>query len=86
VSPSARTRIETSLKPPPAGVFDVFDPANVSPMVAWLATAACETTGRVFLVRGGEVRRFDGWHDDHAVQQDTRWTVAEVATALEELA
>jgi hypothetical protein len=65
--------------------FDVYHPGNVSPTVAWLASAACPTTGRVLLVRGGEVRRFDGWHDDHGVQHDRRWTVAGVGAALEEL-
>ncbi len=65
--------------------FDMYHPANVSPMVAWLASAACPTTGKVFLVRGGEVRRFDGWHDDHAVQQDGRWTVEDLGSAVEEL-
>jgi hypothetical protein len=54
-------------------------------MVAWLATEACPVTGRVYLVRGGEVRRFDGWHDDHAVQQDERWTVAAVGEAAGDL-
>jgi hypothetical protein len=55
VSPSARTRIETSLKPPPPGVFDVFDPDNVSPLVVWLATADCPATNQVFQVYGDRV-------------------------------
>ena len=55
VSPSARTRIEASLKPPPAGVFDVFDPANVSPLIAWLARADCPATNQVFQAYGNRV-------------------------------
>ncbi|MFO1171261.1 MAG: SDR family NAD(P)-dependent oxidoreductase [Hyphomicrobiaceae bacterium] len=55
VSPSARTRIETSLKAPPPGVFDVFDPANVSPLIAWLARADCPATNQVFQAYGDRV-------------------------------
>ena len=51
---------------------------------AWLKTKI--PTGKVFLVRGGEVRRFDGWHDDHAVHQDQRWTVEDLGAAVEDLA
>jgi NAD(P)-dependent dehydrogenase (short-subunit alcohol dehydrogenase family) len=82
VSPSARTRIETSLKPPPAGVFDVFDPANVSPMVAWLATADCPATGQVFQVYGNRVEVLG--HSDIAqdVRTEGRWTLAALDRAL----
>ena len=55
VSPSARTRIETSLKPPPAGVFDVFDPDNVSPLIVWLARDDCPATNQVFQAYGDRV-------------------------------
>jgi NAD(P)-dependent dehydrogenase (short-subunit alcohol dehydrogenase family) len=55
VSPSARTRIETSLKPPPPGVFDVFDPDNVSPLIVWLAKADCPATNQVFQAYGDRV-------------------------------
>jgi NAD(P)-dependent dehydrogenase (short-subunit alcohol dehydrogenase family) len=82
VSPSARTRIETSLKPPPAGVFDVFDPANVSPMVAWLAAADCSATGQVFQVYGNRVEVLG--HSDIAqdVRTDGRWTLDALDRAL----
>ena len=55
VSPSARTRIETSLKPPPPGVFDVFNPDNVSPLIVWLARADCPATNQVFQAYGDRV-------------------------------
>jgi hypothetical protein len=72
--------------PADPAAFDVFHPANVSPTVAWLATAACPATGQVYLVRGGEIRRFDGWRDDRAARQDRRWTVDEVGAAVAGLA
>jgi NAD(P)-dependent dehydrogenase (short-subunit alcohol dehydrogenase family) len=55
VSPSARTRIETSLKAAPAGVFDTFDPENVSPLIAWLAEANCPATNQVFQAYGDRI-------------------------------
>jgi NAD(P)-dependent dehydrogenase (short-subunit alcohol dehydrogenase family) len=55
VSPSAHTRLETSLTPLPEGQFDTFDPANVSPVVAWLAEAECPANGQVFQVYGNKL-------------------------------
>jgi len=55
VSPSARTRIETSLKVPPENEFDVFDPANVSPLIVWLSAKECTATGQVFQAYGDRV-------------------------------
>jgi len=82
VSPSARTRIETSLKPPPPGVFDTFDPGNVSPLIGWLATADCPATGQVFQAYGNRVEVIG--HSEIAVDLRTegRWTVAALAKAL----
>src|SRR5215212_7224634 len=53
LAPAARTRLTEStpglgeiVKPPDdAGTFDVWDPANISPVVAYLATADCPFTG-----------------------------------------
>jgi NAD(P)-dependent dehydrogenase (short-subunit alcohol dehydrogenase family) len=82
VSPSARTRIETSLQPPPAGVFDVFDPANVSPLVAWLARADCPATNQVFQAYGNRVEVIG--HSAIAVdlRTDGRWTTDALDKAL----
>ena len=55
VSPSARTRIETSLKPPPDGVFDIFSADNVAPLICWLALADCPATGQVFQAYGNRI-------------------------------
>ncbi|MBM3671864.1 MAG: SDR family NAD(P)-dependent oxidoreductase [Actinobacteria bacterium] len=93
IVPVARTRMtedvagiaEMVRAPDDPAAFDVFHPANVSPLVAWLSSAGCTVTGHVYLVRGGEVRRFDGWHDDDAVQRDERWSVADLGVAVGEL-
>ena len=54
VSPSARTRMMGGEAPLP-GRFDPRDPANVSPLVAWLATADCPANGQYFQVYGSRL-------------------------------
>jgi NAD(P)-dependent dehydrogenase (short-subunit alcohol dehydrogenase family) len=54
VSPSARTRMMGG-EAPPAGQFDPRDPANVSPLVAWLAAADCPANGQYFQVYGSRL-------------------------------
>jgi len=68
--------------PDDPAVFDPFHPANVSPVVAWLATEACSATGRVLYVKGGEVRVVEGWHYAGIWEHEGRGTVAEVGQAL----
>ncbi len=82
VSPSARTRIETSLQPPPPGVFDTFDPANVSPLIAWLATADCPATGQVFQAYGDRVEVLQPSAIAFDVRGEGRWSVAALDGAL----
>src|SRR5689334_17183856 len=61
IAPGARTRLTEAtpglsdvVKAPEAG-FDEWDPANVSPFVAYLATSECTITGECFMVSGGKV-------------------------------
>jgi NAD(P)-dependent dehydrogenase (short-subunit alcohol dehydrogenase family) len=90
LAPAARTRLTEStpglgdiVKPPVgAGAFDIWDPANVSPLVAWLATENCPATGKVFFVQGGTVRLMTGWTMGDGIERDERWTVAELDAKL----
>jgi NAD(P)-dependent dehydrogenase (short-subunit alcohol dehydrogenase family) len=82
ISPSARTRIETSLKPPPPGVFDVFDPANVSPLVVWLASPDCPATGQVFQAYGNRVEVLAPSAIAADLRTEGRWTVEALDRAL----
>src|SRR6185503_15587010 len=82
LSPSARTRIETSLKPPPPGVFDVFDPANVSPLVVWLALADCPATGQIFQAYGNRVEVLAPTTIAADLRTEGRWTVDALDRAL----
>jgi NAD(P)-dependent dehydrogenase (short-subunit alcohol dehydrogenase family) len=82
VSPSARTRIEESLKPPPAGVFDVFDPANVSPLICWLARADCAATGQVFHSYGDRIEVLAPGTIVADLRHGAQWTSDAIAAAL----
>lgn len=90
IVPVARTRMteevagiaELVRAPEDPSAFDVFHPANVSPVVAWLATKDCPATGKVLYVKGGEVRVVEGWHYAHTWEHDGPGTVAEVGDAL----
>ncbi len=93
IAPAARTRMTESTPgladivavPTDAAVFDAWDPANVSPLVAYLATESCPATGRVFFVQGGTVRAFENWSMTDRIEKDERWTVAELQTEMAKL-
>jgi NAD(P)-dependent dehydrogenase (short-subunit alcohol dehydrogenase family) len=93
IAPAARTRLTLStpgvgdqIKPPEdPGRFDVWDPANISPVVAWLATEGCPATGKVFYVQGGRVALFQPWTIVEQIERDERWTVAELEEAMPKL-
>jgi hypothetical protein len=65
--------------------FDVYNPGNLSPVVAWLLRRDCPLTGEFFYAKGGEIRRFLGWHYGKTVDKGGRWTVAELDAAIPEL-
>jgi hypothetical protein len=67
--------------PEDAATFDKFHPGNVSPLVAYLATADCPFNGGVFHVGGGEVGLFTNWTLPERLSRDDRWTVADLAAA-----
>jgi hypothetical protein len=68
------------------GKFDEWDPANVSPLVAYLASDLCEFSGETFYVQGGQVTRVATWAMAEEIKQDDRWTVSALATAISALA
>jgi NAD(P)-dependent dehydrogenase (short-subunit alcohol dehydrogenase family) len=93
IAPAARTRMTEStpgladvvVKPSDAAKFDTWDPANISPLVATLATEDCPANGKVFFVQGGTVRLFQNWTMTNTLEKDERWTVAELAEKLPNL-
>jgi NAD(P)-dependent dehydrogenase (short-subunit alcohol dehydrogenase family) len=93
IAPAARTRMTEStpglsdyvVKPSDAAVFDKWDPANISPLVATLAMEDCAATGQVFFVQGGTVRKFQNWTMTETLEKNDRWSVRELAEALPSL-
>ena len=90
IAPSARTRMtETAfaeMMRAPADGFDAMDPANVSPLVAWLAsTESKDVTGQVFEVAGGALSVADGWRSGPRVDKGARFAADEIGGAVHEL-
>jgi NAD(P)-dependent dehydrogenase (short-subunit alcohol dehydrogenase family) len=93
IAPAARTRMTEQTPglsdivqaPKDAAIFDSWDPANVSPLVAYLSTEGCPATGRVYFVQGGQIRLFQPWTMTDTLEKDDRWTVAELQTEMQRL-
>jgi NAD(P)-dependent dehydrogenase (short-subunit alcohol dehydrogenase family) len=83
IAPVARTRMTE-------GAFETAsslpDPADNSPVVAWLASVeARDITGRVIEVEGGKITLENGWAHGPSRNNGTRWTAPDVGPALREL-
>jgi NAD(P)-dependent dehydrogenase (short-subunit alcohol dehydrogenase family) len=90
IAPSARTRLTENVFPDmmrrPEQGFDVMDPANIAPLVAWLCSEASgDVTGRVFEVEGGKISVADGWRSGPAIDRGGRWDPADVGDAVREI-
>ena len=91
IAPVARTRLTLATpgmsaifaQEVPEGELDLFSPANISPLVAYLATEGCPITGRVYAVQGGSIQELAGWSVAKTVETDKPWTIAEVEQSLE---
>jgi NAD(P)-dependent dehydrogenase (short-subunit alcohol dehydrogenase family) len=90
IAPAARTRMTESTPglseivgaPKDESAFDVWDPANISPLVAYLATESCPLNGKVFFIQGGRVRLFQPWTMTEGLERPGRWTIEELAEEL----
>ena len=92
VAPGARTRLTLAtpgledIMKAAEGSFDQWDPANISPLVAYLASTDCKFTGETFFVQGGNVTLIESWSRGASVDRDSIWSVDELAEALAPLA
>ena len=90
IAPVARTRLTLSTPgleeriaaPANPDVFDEWDPANISPLVAWLSTEECHVSGRVFLVKGGQIGVFTPWAIAGEITQSHRWTLDQLDASM----
>jgi len=93
VVPGARTRLTMAspglpeIMEAPAEGFDIWDPANASPLVAYLAMHSCGFSGETFYVQGGTVRRLEPWTlVGDSIEQATRWSLPDLVEAMEAFA
>jgi NAD(P)-dependent dehydrogenase (short-subunit alcohol dehydrogenase family) len=88
VSPSARTRImmtRPDSEPDDVAAWnpdDPLNPANVSPLVGWLAEESCPATGQVFHTYGNRVIVVSMPSIVHDLRTDGRWTPEALDVAL----
>ncbi|MFE9611876.1 SDR family oxidoreductase [Streptomyces sp. NPDC006012] len=91
IAPAARTRMTEqtfadTMAAPGHGGFDAMAPANVSPLVVWLGSAASSgVTGRVFEAEGGRITVMEGWRPGPAADRGARWSPAEAGEAARKL-
>ncbi|MGE4424900.1 MAG: SDR family oxidoreductase [Solirubrobacteraceae bacterium] len=91
IAPIARTRL-TLATPGMGAVFaagvedatghDLFDPSNISPLVAYLATADAPATGKVFAVQGGSIQELAGWSVAVTHETEGPWRIEDIAGRL----
>ncbi|MBI2168516.1 MAG: SDR family oxidoreductase [Actinobacteria bacterium] len=90
IAPAARTRMTEQTPglgdivkaPEDEAKFDVWNPANISPLVGYLGTEDCPFNGKTFFIQGGTVRLFQGWTMTETLEKDDRWTVAELESEM----
>ncbi|WP_409464852.1 SDR family oxidoreductase [Amycolatopsis sp. GA6-003] len=90
IAPIARTRLTLATpgmgaifaQEVPEGEFDAFSPANIAPLVAYLATEKCPHSGQVFAVQGGCIQKLQGWTVAETTETDQPWTLSEVESRL----
>jgi NAD(P)-dependent dehydrogenase (short-subunit alcohol dehydrogenase family) len=89
IAPIARTRLTLAtpgmgslMAEPEEGELDLFSPANISPLVAYLATEKCPINGKVYAVQGGAISALSGWHDVETIETDDAWVIDDIAARL----
>ncbi|MGV0813769.1 SDR family oxidoreductase [Mycolicibacterium boenickei] len=89
IAPIARTRLTLAtpgmgalMGEPEEGEVDLFSPANISPLVGYLASEKCPITGKVFAVQGGAISELGGWHDVKTIETDGVWEIDDIAVRL----
>lgn len=89
IAPSARSRMTEEafadmMRAPEHG-FDAMDPANVSPLVVWLGSSACDMTGRMFETAGGQLSVADGWRHGAVFDKGARYEPDEIGAVVADL-
>ena len=89
IAPSARSRMTedafAEMMAKPDTGFDKMDPANISPVVVWLGSSACNVTGRAFEIAGGELSIADGWQHGVPFDKDDKYDADEIGAVITDL-
>src|SRR5262245_3610524 len=89
VSPGGRTRLSAGQEEEPertdGTTFDPLDPANVSPLIGWLAEATCPAQSQVFHITGSALVVSSMPPILHRMTTQGRWTLEELDQRLPEL-
>jgi NAD(P)-dependent dehydrogenase (short-subunit alcohol dehydrogenase family) len=90
LAPAARTRMTEQAFADKMATetlsFDSMNPANVAPLVVWLASAhSAQVTGCVFEVEGGKIMIEDGWREGPWVDKGERWEPGEIGPVVARL-
>ncbi|MEW2059340.1 SDR family oxidoreductase [Streptomyces sp. NPDC007002] len=91
LAPAARTRMTEqtfaeAMAAPVEGEFDAMAPANVSPLVVWLGSAASDgVTGRVFEAEAGRITVMEGWRPGPTDDRGARRSPAEAGETVRRL-
>ena len=91
LAPQARTGMTEEvfadmMQIPSDGSFDRYDPANVAPLVVWLASEASgHVTGRCFEIFGGKLSIADGWRPGQVHDKGARFDAQELGSIVSAL-
>lgn len=91
VAPQGRTGMtagvfDDMMKTPEDGSFDVYDPANVAPLVAWLVSEqSSHVTGKCFEMYGGKISVADGWRTGTVKDKGAQWRPEELGPVIDDM-
>ena len=91
LAPQARTGMTEDvfadmMAKPEDGSFDAYDPANVAPLVAWLASEqSAHVNGKCFEIFGGKLSVADGWRTGPEEDKGARYDASTIGETVGKL-